>query len=188
MLKQKRCWAVFAISVSSWEGGQNHLDQDLSWEKKHDKKNWVDEYEEELDRGKVGTIFAHYTFYVLDGVKLLGVICILNFIVTNSVPYRDEKKVHFTKTPSYVKCNFRHCFKLHRWKKWSAIWRMHMVLAPICSRNTRMIGMQTMNWWVVPLRISTSCFNSCFSIAHYIFCLWAEQVVQWKTFHKMLTV
>ncbi|XP_005096603.1 ubiquitin carboxyl-terminal hydrolase 36 isoform X2 [Aplysia californica] len=40
-------------NVSSWDGGKNHVDQEIEEEKLSKKRHWSEEYNEELDSGKV---------------------------------------------------------------------------------------------------------------------------------------
>ena len=40
--------------MSSWEGGRSHVDQDVDRDRHYERKRHrLDDYEEELDRGKV---------------------------------------------------------------------------------------------------------------------------------------
>ena len=40
--------------MNSWDGGRSQVDNDIFQERREKKRMWSDEYEEELDTGKVG--------------------------------------------------------------------------------------------------------------------------------------
>ena len=41
----------------SWDGGKNHLDKELQAERAASKRHWSDEYNQEIDAGKVKHCF-----------------------------------------------------------------------------------------------------------------------------------
>ena len=44
----------FPFVVSSWDGGKSTIDQEVIHERRKEKKrNWEEDYEEDLDKGKV---------------------------------------------------------------------------------------------------------------------------------------
>ena len=60
-------WFVveFILSVNSWDGGRSHVDQEVDKDRRSEKRrHWSDDYEEELDRGKV-RITSNITTYTL---------------------------------------------------------------------------------------------------------------------------
>ena len=73
-----------SVSVSSWEGGKSTLDQEVIHERRKERKRtWEDEYEGELDRGKVcgalwgqwcvvGSVALRVHWYVVDKKYVLG--------------------------------------------------------------------------------------------------------------------
>ena len=57
--------SVFVCAVSSWDGGRSVLDTQSAKDFFHERKrHWSDDYEEELDHGKVRVIsIVHFLFY-----------------------------------------------------------------------------------------------------------------------------
>ena len=46
-------FSMLNIGVLSWDGSKNHIDQDIEEERLLKKRQWSEEYNEELDSGKV---------------------------------------------------------------------------------------------------------------------------------------
>ena len=53
---------IFTPSVLSWDGGQNHVDKELEEERLNKKRSWADDYNDELDAGKVTDINIFISF------------------------------------------------------------------------------------------------------------------------------
>jgi len=50
-------------NVLSWDGKKNHVDKELEQDKKHKKRLWADDYNEDIDSGKVKKVKTHREDY-----------------------------------------------------------------------------------------------------------------------------